>query len=276
MTSSLDRMLSILDLFTESDPDWTVERAMDRTGFSRSTIYRYFKSLNDAGLMAPSSAGRYVLGPAVIEFDRLIRRHDPLLAAAGPVTVELARALGVAVVTEPFRERVVVTRVEGGESVGELSRGVAAELLDSAPGRVLLAHMAPRRVRRYYAANARDIADSDLGDSWAAFRRSLRSWRRVGFVVFRGRGPLGRIDVAAPVVNAEGVVVAALGAERQGVDGGRAGELVLRLARRIGAALSDAAAQAQRAGRGSGRIAPPAGSVGTGTAEITALRGSTP
>lgn len=274
MTSSLDRMLSILDLFTETSPDWTVEQAMDRTGFSRSTIYRYFKSLNDAGLMAPSSGGRYTLGPAVIEFDRLIRRHDPLLAAAAPVVTELARALGVAVVTEPFRDRVVVTQVESGEGPGELSRGVAAELLDSAPGRVLLAHLPPRRARRYYTSYAAEIADSELGDTWAAFRRSLRSWRRVGFVVHQGRGPLGRIDVAAPVIGADGTVVAALGAERRGVDAGRAGELVLRMARRVGAALVEPDAQAGRPGSGAGRIATPAASAASGSAAMTAARGS--
>lgn len=261
-------MLSILDLFTGADPAWTVEQAMERTGFSRSTIYRYFKSLNEAGLMAPSSGGRYVLGPAVIEYDRLIRCHDPLLAAAGPVAAELARALGIAVVIEPFRDRAVVTRVDG-DAAGDLSRGVAADLLDSAPGRVLLAHMSPRRVRRFYAVNAKDIADADLGDNWAGFRRSLRAWRRVGFVVFGGRGPLGRIDVAAPVIGPDGTVVAALGAERKAIDGGRAGELVLRLARRVGTAMVDGAAAYR-----SGRTAAPSASVVNGTAEITALRGS--
>jgi DNA-binding IclR family transcriptional regulator len=35
-----------------------------------STAYRYFRSLTQAGLLVPHTTGRYLLGPAIIQYDR--------------------------------------------------------------------------------------------------------------------------------------------------------------------------------------------------------------
>src|SRR6476469_7681013 len=80
--SSLVRLLSVLDLFTEEKPIWTLEETIARLNFSRSMAYRYVKELTDAGLLATVGKGRFVLGPKIIELDRQIRVCDPLLAVA--------------------------------------------------------------------------------------------------------------------------------------------------------------------------------------------------
>ena len=41
--SSLGRLLSILDLYSETKPIWTLEDITLETGFARSTAYRYVK-----------------------------------------------------------------------------------------------------------------------------------------------------------------------------------------------------------------------------------------
>ena len=82
-TSSADRLLAVLQLFTPERPEWTVETAANEIGVTVSTAYRYFRSLCRIGLLDPYAGGSYVLGPAIVEFDRQIRIGDPLIKVAG-------------------------------------------------------------------------------------------------------------------------------------------------------------------------------------------------
>ncbi|MFA5122437.1 IclR family transcriptional regulator [Zavarzinia sp.] len=240
--SSLDRMLRLLDLFAAERPSWSAEQAIARTGYSRSTVYRYFRSLAAAGLVAPGPDGVYTLGPAVIGLDRVIRLYDPLLTAARPHLAELARALGLVAVAAPYREQILVTHVEAGSGQlppAELARGHAADLFDSAAARVLLAHEAPRRLRRLHDIQAPAIARAGLGATWNAFRQALKVQRRVGFAVHIGSGPLGELRVAVPVFAEGERVIAALAAPAGVQEAAHVGEMLIRSARRISAAMQD-------------------------------------
>ena len=90
--SSLERLLSVLDLYSEEEPIWTLEGITSVTGYARSTAYRYVKELCDSGLLISVGKGAHVLGPRFIEFDRLIRNTDPLLNAAQKIIPQLHRA----------------------------------------------------------------------------------------------------------------------------------------------------------------------------------------
>ena len=82
--SSTEKLLNALALFTFDAPEWTVEAAAKALDVSGSTAYRYFSSLTKAGFLDPISGGRYVLGPAIIAYDRQIRHQDPLLRVSRP------------------------------------------------------------------------------------------------------------------------------------------------------------------------------------------------
>src|SRR5437870_4520958 len=83
--SSSERVLRVMDLFTETAPSWTVEGMARQLGLARTTAYRYAKTLTDTGFLASLNAGVYVLGPRIIQLDRQIRLNDPLLQAAPPL-----------------------------------------------------------------------------------------------------------------------------------------------------------------------------------------------
>lgn len=273
--SSLDRMLRILDLFAAEKPRWTVEQAMARTGYSRSTIYRYFKSLTGAGLVSPGIDGAYTLGPAVIGLDRLIRLYDPLLTAAKPHLTDLTRSVGLVAVIEPYRDRIVVTHVEAGGGVDvppELLRGLTVDPFDSAAARVLLAHDSVRRLRRLHDVAGTEIAAAGLGQSWSAFRQALRVQRRVGFAVHAGSGPVGALRVAVPVFGGGDRVVAAIAAPSSERDSARIGEVLLRVSRRISAVLLDQTAGDRREMADDESWRPSAPMV-RGVAPVTAERG---
>lgn len=85
-----DRSLSVLKLFTLDRPVWTAEEIAKTLDVSMSTAYRYVLALEDVGLVATASAGRYILGPAIIQLDRQIQLTDPLLRTARPVMDKIA------------------------------------------------------------------------------------------------------------------------------------------------------------------------------------------
>src|ERR1700760_2715267 len=88
-TNSQDRLLALLDLFTESRPLWTPDELMRELGYTRPTLYRYLKSLRDSGLLMSTRGGHLTLGPRVVGMDYLSRRPHPLVAAATPHLVRL-------------------------------------------------------------------------------------------------------------------------------------------------------------------------------------------
>ncbi len=70
LSSSLARMLGVIDLFSEDAPVWTVDDIAVKLGYTRATAYRYVGELCDAGLLMRVAQGAYSLGPRIIELDR--------------------------------------------------------------------------------------------------------------------------------------------------------------------------------------------------------------
>ncbi|MEC7257336.1 MAG: helix-turn-helix domain-containing protein, partial [Pseudomonadota bacterium] len=75
--TSLERLLSVLQLFTEDRLEWSPEDMMAHLGYARPTLYRYLKILSDAGLLVSHPHTGYTLGPKVVEMDYLLRLSDP-------------------------------------------------------------------------------------------------------------------------------------------------------------------------------------------------------
>ena len=81
--SSLEKMLGLLDVFTAAAPAWSTEDLIRFSGTSRSTCYRYIKTLQDAGFLTPVAGGAWMLGPRIIELDRTMRLCDPVTIGGG-------------------------------------------------------------------------------------------------------------------------------------------------------------------------------------------------
>lgn len=207
-SNSLDRMLGILDLFTEEKPAWTAEAVIQWLGASRATTYRYLKSLLKAGLIAPTVDGSYVLGPRILEFDRQIRLHDPLLGAARPVLEGLvARIDGVALLCSFYGDKVLcIDQARSGTTVEtSYERGRPMPMFRGATSKVILAHLPPYQQRNLMLHRGPEIAAAGLGD-WESFRRILRAIRRAGYCIAKGEVDPGAAGVAAPVLEGGKVV----------------------------------------------------------------------
>jgi DNA-binding IclR family transcriptional regulator len=65
-------------------------------------------------------------------------------------------------------------------------------------------------LKALYAQQSKEITAAGLGDSWAAFKKSLLALRRSGVCVTESEIDVGRVGIAAPIFDKEGNVFGSL------------------------------------------------------------------
>lgn len=257
--SSLDRLLSLLTFFDDRQLSLTVAEAERLTGASRSSVYRYLRSLTDAGLLVPSADGAYVLGPRVMELERLMREHDPLLLAARAIIRRRAELAGLNIMLcSHYGSRVMcVDLAWPDKTVPEIyQRGRSMPIFRGAMAKAILAHLPPRQQRAIYRRNAAEVRAAGLAGCWEEFRARMAEYHRARVVVTRGEVVPGLVGLAAPVRDAAkrvlGSVVLVIGEERfVGLNEARLSTFLLAVAAEIEEALAVTVALFE------GRVTPP-------------------
>lgn len=205
-----DKVLSVLQLFSSERPEWTVDAAAGELGLAQSTAYEYFGTLTRSGLIASTRVGRYVLGPAVIELDRIARRSDPVLVEGGAVLESMVQKPPVQVVgllCRLYRMKVMCVDQRASKEANfavSYERGRLMPLFRGAASKVILANIERRRMRRFFDENAADIASNSLGGSWQEFRLTLRRIRSHEVYVTRGELDAGRVGLSIPLLTVAG------------------------------------------------------------------------
>ena len=208
--STSDKVLSILGLFSLEQSEWTVEQAAQAIGQPVSTTYRHFAVLAKAGLIDSLRPGRYVLGPAAIQLDWLIRQTDPLLSAAQPAMKFLPGAVDrpvVVLLCRSYRDQVMcIDQASAGNPTFAPSyqRGRLMPLARGAASKIILATLSDRAKKSLQARHGKEFAAAGLGTNWTELRASLAAIRDAGVSVTQGEVDEGLIGIAAPILIAEG------------------------------------------------------------------------
>lgn len=218
--SALSRLLDIFDLFSANATVIHIDQVTEHVQMSRSTCYRYLQELSERGFLVPRGKGSYGLGPRVIELERLLQSSDPLLNAGMKVMAGMAdlcenRTLLLCAL---FKDRVLCAHQVGSDHIRHgdqlmpiyRGRGSAFPLFQGAGSLVILAYLAPHRIRALYLSRQEEIAAAGLGDSWPVFRRFLAEIRRQGYARTVGRINDRVVALAVPVMRHEGHVMASL------------------------------------------------------------------
>src|SRR5918993_575549 len=201
-TTSLERMLGLLDVFTVAAPVWSTEDLIRYSGCSRSTCYRYIKALQEAGLLTPVADGGFILGPRIVEMDRQIRTCDPVYTAGGPPMEALARRTGhTALLCALYSDTVMCVRNVPGIDAPEglFSRGQRRPLFQGAASKVILAYLPAHQLRTLHSKHRKAIAAAGLGGDWDSLRATLRTIRQQGHCITSGEFQPGIVGVAAPL-----------------------------------------------------------------------------
>jgi len=197
-------MLAVLDLFTEERPSLTAEQIGARLDYTRPTGYRYVRELVAAGLLARAPHG-YALGARIIEFDWLIRRHDPLLTASRTAVQQLARRTGCGVTQMGiYGERIVTIDYEPGPNPIEIDfdRGRPMPLWRGAPSKAILAFLPRGRLERLHRRHP--------GRGFSRFMQELPAIRKVGYAVSFGELDIGKVGLGAPLFRRDRSVAGSL------------------------------------------------------------------
>jgi DNA-binding IclR family transcriptional regulator len=208
--STSDKVLSILGLFAVERSEWTVDQAAQAIGQPVSTTYRHFAVLAKAGLIDSFRAGRYVLGPAAIQLDWLIRQTDPLLRAAQPAMKFLPGAVDrpvVVLLCRSYRDQVMcIDQSSAGNPTFAPSyqRGRPMPLARGAASKIILATLSDRAKKALQTRHGKEFAAAGLGESWGELRATLAAIRDAGVSITRGEVDEGLIGIAAPIMLAEG------------------------------------------------------------------------
>jgi DNA-binding IclR family transcriptional regulator len=201
-----DRTISVLKLFTLDRSGWTVEEVAMALQVSVSSAYRYVAALTEAGLLTTSASGHYILGPAIIQYDRQIQLTDPLLRVAKPIMAEIMRfapAGSTVLLCRIFRETVLCVHqvAEAAEARVSYERGRPMPLFRGATSKIILAYLPLRDLRRLYEVHRAQITEAALGDAWEAFRRAMAEMRKAGHAITYAEVDPERIGIAVAILD---------------------------------------------------------------------------
>lgn len=211
----LNPVLAILRLFDKERWIWTVEEIAKALDVSQSTAYRHVSSLYNEGLLDPVMGAGYVLGPAFIEFDYLLRTGDPLIQQAIPhmrALLEETSQSATILLCRRFKDCVMCVHQETGSVPHRptgYQRGVIMPLFVGATSKIILSHLPYRAVRRLFDENRETVERIWGTDSFDGFRAQLRTIARAGYVQTESEITEGQIGIAAPIFR-NGQVVASL------------------------------------------------------------------
>jgi DNA-binding IclR family transcriptional regulator len=187
-----------------------MSEALDVTA---STLYRTLRELVAENFLEASVEAQYRLGPAFIEFDRLIRSTDPLAGIGVSLLRECAmqaRIPCVAVLARLYGDTVMsVADVMSKDAAVPTSyeRGRPRPLLQVATSKAILAHLPTRRLTRLLDAHGIRRKFEPTAEE---LREELAAVRKRGFCVARGEVDKGLMGIAAPVVLPERGLIASL------------------------------------------------------------------
>ncbi|MBL1117873.1 IclR family transcriptional regulator [Streptomyces sp. 110] len=206
---SVLRALDLLALFDESHRSRSVRELTDATGLAKSTVVRLVATLEQRGLLWSRGDGRLTPGAGLLRWAALAQDAWRL----PPEAVECLRVLSVRSGGESSRiyirqggSRVCVAQHEGTQQLRHVVRiGEEMPLWAGASGHVLLIGGSSRTLSRVASAAGRGPDFASVLET----RARLAAER--GWAVSHGEREDGVSAVAAPVTDAAGQVVAAVG-----------------------------------------------------------------
>lgn len=243
--SSLARMLSVLDLFSDQRLHWSAEDIGETLGVSLPTSYRYLKTLSDAGLLRRGTDAQFTLGPRIVVLDHFIRQADPVLQCGVPFMKELVAQTGFdCVVTSLHGDQLLDTHREYGTMPANLSygRGRPRPLFQGGAAKVVLAGLPTPLLHKLLDTRSDEVAAAGLPTDWPNFRRYYSQIRKDGFYFSNGELETTLAAIAVPLQQADGTVIGALSlvttVQRMAViDHAKLTPLIQRAAREISARL---------------------------------------
>lgn len=213
--STIERVLDVLDLFSEECPAISVATVAEKLGRPRSTAYRHMEVLKDAGLIEERGGGGvYRPGLKLLILARLVRRNMTAMEAILGIMRQLAKETEESVVlTVPFGlHGVYLEEIESPHALHLThGRGSLAPLHAGASGKALLAFMGEDSIEKLISQGLQTYSAQTITQP-DKLREHLAEIRAQGYAISTQEWHPRIRGIAAPIFAAGGNVVASIGA----------------------------------------------------------------
>lgn len=212
--SSVTSALKLLKVYSVEETDLGISALAKKLGVAKSTAHRLAVTLAAEGFLEQNQEnGRYRLGLALFELGALVRRSmdvstlgRPLLGALRDATHE---AVHLAILART--DIVYLYNLESSQAVGTKSYiGMRKPAFCTSKGRVLLAFAPPEQTAAVLKEGLVARTSNTVTDP-KAIARLLEQVRQQGYAVDDEESEVGMRGLAAPVRDASGKVIAAVG-----------------------------------------------------------------
>ena len=213
---ALAQGLSVLEAFDCEQPSLTLTELAQRLGWSRSKPYRFVHTLEKLGFLEREEVGRrYRLTAHAMKLGFAYPNRLPLVELAQPIMNRLRTEVGasvhMAILDRDELVYVAQARIPLPTSI-DIHVGSRMPPHSSSIGRILLAYKPQADIARILdGAPIPALTEKSTVDP-AAFRALLDTARERGYVYNDEEFHRGVRSIAAPVLNAQGEVVAGLNA----------------------------------------------------------------
>ncbi len=212
-TSSLEKALRLLDLFSLEHPALTLAQLTEASGLPRATTHRLLSTLRDLGYLQYDPTARvFRLGYKLLERGFLVSEQIELRPVARPHMERLRDQTGETVSLQVVDgdEGIYVEKLEPLAGFRLWTRvGMRRPLHAGCSMKVLLAHLPSDRIERVIRRGLTALTPLTLTDA-GRLKRDLLSIRTKGYSVTFGESHPGVHGVAAPVRDHTGGVVASI------------------------------------------------------------------
>ena len=212
--SSVGAALRLLKEFSAQEPELGITSLAQRLGLAKSTVHRLASTLLAEGFLEQNPISeRYRLGLSLFALGTLVRRRMDVSREALPYLHELRDRTGESVHLAVLErsEIMYLFNLESQQAIGVRSYlGLRKPAFCTSEGRALLAFSPPEVVSRIVKKGLIPLTQNTTTEP-AALHELLAQVKAKGYAVDDGESEEGMRGLAAPVWNASGAVVAAVG-----------------------------------------------------------------
>lgn len=212
--SSVSSALRLLKVFSVEQSELGISALAKELDVAKSTAHRLAATLANEGFLEQSpDNGRYRLGLALFELGTLVRRRMDVSTLGLPLLTELRNtsreAVHLAVLAQS--DIVYLYNLESSQAVGTKSYlGMRKPAFCTSEGRVLLAFAGPELPAAVLKEELAPRTGNTVTDR-EALLRMFEEVRQNGYAVDDEESEVGMRGLAAPVRDASGRVIAAVG-----------------------------------------------------------------
>lgn len=207
---SVERAIDILTSFSIEEPILTVPEISQKTGLTKSTVFRLLASLESKGMVQKiPSTYEYKLGIRLLALGNIVQSSLELIDVAKPIMRGLSEKTQETVNINIIQglKRVCIDRIDGNQALRKVSEvGKLLPLHKGASGKLLLAFSDQELMTKVLKEQREFMSEAALNE----LKLELFDIREKGYATSLSDRLEGTASVSAPIKDYTGKVIAGL------------------------------------------------------------------